>query len=137
METGNALSDLDHIRGIIRVWGGILVTAFIAPGESQKVPSSLIQSQSDEVIPYQHSRGQKYVFSPLYGSFDIAKRFETNGSCARLYYSRDARHSFGFSHSYVVSAIKSFVENVLKNNCKSSVEENTNGQNDLPFPVYQ
>jgi len=136
-ESGNTLTEAYHIRGIISLWGGIIDTSLIAPVESKMIPIALIQSQSDQVIPYQHSKGKEAAFSQLYGSYDIAKRFESNSSCARLYYTKEARHSFGFSHNYVVSAIKLFVEDVLNGNCKSFIEQNTNERNDLPFPVYQ
>jgi predicted peptidase len=135
-ESGNTLTDAYHIKGIISLWGGIVDTLLITPVESKTTPIVLFQSQSDQVIPYQHSKGQGAIFSPLYGSFDIAQRFQSNGSCARLYYTKNARHSFGFSHNYVLSAIKLFVEDVLNGNCKSFIEEN-NERNDLPFPLYQ
>ena len=136
-ESGNELSDAYHIRGVVSLWGGILDTALIASNRSKMIPIALIQSQSDEVIPYQHSKGQRAVFNSLYGSFDIAQRFQSNSSCARLYYTKDAKHFLGFSHHYVVAAIKSFVDDVLNGKCKTSVEENINERNDLPFSIYQ
>lgn len=136
-ESGNELKASYQLKGIISMWGGILDTSLISPGISKQIPIALIQSQSDEVVPYQHSKGQRTLFNTLYGSFDIAQRFLSNGSCARLYYTKDAKHFFGFSHHYMVAAMRSFIDDVLNGKCSSLTKENTGERNDLPFSDYQ
>ena len=55
-ESGNELNASYQLKGIISMWGGILDTALISSNISKQIPVALIQSQSDEVIPYQHSK---------------------------------------------------------------------------------
>lgn len=136
-ESGNKLNASYQLTGVISLWGGILDTALISSNISKQIPIALIQSQADEVIPYQHSKGQKAVFNSLYGSFDIEQRFLSNGSCARLYYTKDAQHFTGFSHHYVIAAMQSFINDVLNGKCSSLTKENTGERNDVPFSDYQ
>jgi len=136
-ESGNQWNAPYRLRGIISLWGGILDTALISSAVSRKIPIELFQSESDSEIPYQHSKGQKNLYSSLYGSFDIAQYFFNSGSCAQLYYTKDARHFFGYSHHYVVGAIKSFIDDVLNGRCKNLMKENIGERNDLPFSDYQ
>jgi hypothetical protein len=135
--SGNELPDDYRIRGVISLWGGVLDTTLINSNEIKAIPIALIQSLADEVIPFQHSKGQKAAFSTLYGSFDIAHRFRNNGGCARLYYTKNAKHFLGFSHHYVVNAMKHFIDDILVDKCESISEENANEKNDVPFSVYQ
>lgn len=135
--SGNELLDDYRIRGVISLWGGVFDTTLINSNETRSIPIALIQSQSDEIIPFQHSKGQKAAFSSLYGSFDIAQRFQSSGSCARLYYTKEAKHFLGFSQHYIVNAIKHFIDDVQAGKCQALIEENKNERSDIPFSVYQ
>jgi len=133
----NDFTEQYSIRGIISMWGGIVDTSLISEAESKAIPILLIQSQSDEAIPFDHAKNQGAAYSNLYGSYDIAQRYSNSGSCAILVYTKNARHYFGFSQHYVAQAIQQFVNDVIAGRCKSRTEENKGADNSLPFSRYQ
>jgi predicted esterase len=124
------------IRGIVSMWGGIVDTTLISPAEAKAIPILLIQSKADEAIPFQHAKNQQVAFGSLYGSYDIAQRYNTTGSCATLIFTENARHYFGFSQKFIANAIQEFVNNVIKGKCKSKTEENKGADNSIPFSRY-
>lgn len=134
---GNNFTDNYSVRGVYSLWGGIVDTALISASEIKAVPALLIQSQSDEVIPYEHAKGESSEFKMLYGSYDIAQRFKTNGGCYDLYFVKNARHGHGFSQAYVTNAITLFVNDVLAGNCKKTTTENIKADNSKFFGDYK
>jgi predicted esterase len=135
--TGNDLNDHYEIKGIVSMWGGIVDTSFISAAESKAMPVLLIQSQSDETIPFEHAKNQSAQFNSLYGSYDIAQRYNNAGSCAILLYNKNARHYFGFSQQYIATAMQQFINDIIYGKCKSRTEENKGANNTLPFSRYQ
>jgi acetyl esterase/lipase len=134
---GNNFTDNYSVRGVYSLWGGIVDTSLISLPEMKAMPVLLVQSQSDEVIPYEHAKGENAEFKVLYGSYDIAQRFKTNGGCYDLYFVKDARHGHGFSQAYVTNAITLFINDVLAGNCKKTTIENTKADNSKFFGEYK
>ena len=134
---GNSFTDNYSVRGVYSLWGGIIDTTLISGNDIKAMPVLLVASQSDEVIPYEHAKGESAEFKVLYGSYDIAERFRKNGGCYDLYFVKDARHGHGFSQAYVVNAISLFVNDVLSGNCKKTTIENTKSDNSKFFGDYK
>ena len=78
---GNNFTDNYSVRGVYSLWGGIVDTSLISLPEMKAMPVLLVQSQSDEVIPYEHAKGENAEFKVLYGTYDIAQRFKPKGGC--------------------------------------------------------
>jgi predicted esterase len=134
--SGNKLLNRYSIKGIISMWGGI-DTNYISAAESKAIPILLIQSKADEVIPFEHAKNQNKLYSYMFGSYDIAKRYNNNGSCATLLYTKNARHFFGFSQHYVAAAVQQFVNSVIEGRCKSRSEENKGENDSINFGRYE
>jgi acetyl esterase/lipase len=135
--SGNTFTDKYTVRGAISMWGGLTDTTMISVAESRTIPVLLIQGDNDLTIPYEHAKGQNAIFSGMYGSYDIAQRFKSNGGCAELYFSNDAGHFYGFSQRYAANATDLFIKDVLSGSCKSMTVENKTELKNKPFSSYE
>jgi len=134
--SGNKISNHYSIKGIISMWGGI-DTNYISATESKAIPILLIQSEADEQIPFEHAKNQNTQYNYMFGSYDIAERYNNNGSCVTLLFTKNARHFFGFSQHYIAAAVQQFVNSVIKGRCKSRSEENKGENDSINFAEYE
>lgn len=118
----------DKIKAVINLWGGIADTSLISGNEVRRIPVLLMHSKADENIAYELAKNRNVLNPTLMGSYDIAQRYRNNKGCFKLYYAEDTRHGYGFSGAYTVTAIETFVRDIIRQSCSRDEIKHVNAR---------
>ena len=118
----------DKIKAVINLWGGIADTSLISGNEVRRIPVLLMHSKADENIAYELAKNRNVLNPTLMGSYDIAQRYRNNNGCFQLFYAEDARHGYGFSGAYTITAIEAFVTDIIRQSCSRDEIKHVNAR---------